>query len=103
MEKKMEIKTNRNGNEFTVAPVGEINILTAPEFEETLNRETDGIELLTIDFKDCDYVSSAGLRVLLSTLKTLKKNNAKMRLINVGENFTEVLENTGLDAVFDVE
>ena len=50
MEKKMEIKTNRNGNEFTVAPVGEINILTAPEFEETLNRETDGIELLTIDF-----------------------------------------------------
>ena len=99
----MEIKTNRNGNEFTVAPVGEINILTAPEFEETLNRETDGIELLTIDFKDCDYVSSAGLRVLLSTLKTLKKNNAKMRLINVGENFTEVLENTGLDAVFDVE
>lgn len=99
----MEIKTNRNGNEFTVAPVGEINILTAPEFEETLNEETDGIELLTIDFKDCDYVSSAGLRVLLSTLKTLKKNNAKMRLINVGENFTEVLENTGLDAVFDVE
>ncbi len=99
----MEIKTNRNGNEFTVAPEGEINILTAPEFEETLNRETDGIELLTIDFKDCDYVSSAGLRVLLSTLKTLKKNNAKMRLINVGENFTEVLENTGLDAVFDVE
>ena len=99
----MEIKTNRNGNEFTVAPVGEINILTAPEFEETLNGETDGIELLTIDFKDCDYVSSAGLRVLLSTLKTLKKNNAKMRLINVGENFTEVLENTGLDAVFDVE
>ena len=99
----MEIKTNRNGNEFTVAPEGEINILTAPEFEETLNRETDGIELLTIDFKECDYVSSAGLRVLLSTLKTLKKNNAKMRLINVGENFTEVLENTGLDAVFDVE
>ena len=99
----MEIKTNRNGNEFTVAPEGEINILTAPEFEETLNRETDGIELLTIDFKDCDYVSSAGLRVLLSTLKALKKNNAKMRLINVGENFTEVLENTGLDAVFDVE
>ena len=99
----MEIKTNRNGNEFTVAPVGEINILTAPEFEETLNGETDGIELLTMDFKDCDYVSSAGLRVLLSTLKTLKKNNAKMRLINVGENFTEVLENTGLDAVFDVE
>ena len=99
----MEIKTNRSGNEFTVAPEGEINILTAPEFEETLNNGIEGIALLTIDFNDCDYVSSAGLRVLLATFKTLKKNNARMRLINVGENFTEVLENTGLDAVFDIE
>ena len=99
----MEIKTNKSGNDFTVAPEGEINILTAPEFGETLNNGLDGIELLTIDFKDCDYVSSAGLRVLLATFKILKKNKAKMRLINVGENFTEVLENTGLDAVFDVE
>ena len=63
----------------------------------------EGIELLTLDFKDCDYVSSAGIRVLLSTFKTLKNNKAKMRLVNVGENFAEVLENTGLDAVFDIE
>lgn len=99
----MEIRTNKNGNEFIVEPVGEINILTAPELDETLKGGIDGIALLTIDFKECDYVSSAGLRVLLATFKTLKKNKAKMRLINVGENFTEVLENTGLDAVFDVE
>ena len=99
----MEIKTNKNGSEFIVAPEGEINILTAPQLEEVLNSGIDGISLLTLDFKECDYVSSAGLRVLLATFKTLKKNKAKMRLINVGENFTEVLENTGLDAVFDVE
>lgn len=99
----MEIKTKKNGNEFTVAPEGEINIVTAPQFEEVLNSGIDGISLLTIDFTSCDYVSSAGLRVLLATFKTLKKNKAKMRLINVGENFTEVLENTGLDGVFDVE
>ena len=99
----MEIRTNKNGNEFIVEPVGEINILTAPELDETLNGGIEGISLLTMDFKECDYVSSAGLRVLLATFKTLKKNKAKMRLINVGENFTEVLENTGLDAVFDIE
>lgn len=99
----MEIKTNKNRSEFIVAPEGEINILTAPQLEEVLNSGIDGISLLTLDFKECDYVSSAGLRVLLATFKTLKKNKAKMRLINVGENFTEVLENTGLDAVFDVE
>lgn len=99
----MEIKTNRNGNEFIVAPEGEINILTAPELEETLSGGIDGTELLTLDFKECDYVSSAGLRVLLATFKTLKKNDAQMRLINVGETFAEVLENTGLDAVFGIE
>ena len=99
----MEIKTNKNGNEFIVAPEGEINILTAPQLEETLNSGIEGIELLTLDFKECDYVSSAGLRVLLATFKTLKKNGAEMRLINIGENFAEVLENTGLDAVFGIE
>ncbi len=99
----MEIKTSRNGNEFIVAPEGEVNILTAPQLEETLNGGIEGIELLTIDFKGCDYVSSAGLRLLLAVFKTLKKNNARMRLINVGPNFSEVLENTGLDAVFDIE
>ena len=99
----MEIKTNRNGNEFIVAPEGEINILTAPELEEVLNSGISDVTLLTLDFKECDDVSSAGLRVLLATFKTLKKNNAQMRLINIGENFAEVLENTGLDAVFGIE
>ena len=99
----MEIKTSRNENEFIVAPEGEINILTAPELEKVLNSGIEGIALLTLDFKGCDYVSSAGLRVLLATFKTLKKNNAEMRLINIGENFAEVLENTGLDAVFGIE
>lgn len=99
----MEIKTNKNGNEFIVAPEGEINILTAPELEEVLNSGISDIALLTLDFKGCDYVSSAGLRVLLATFKTLKKNGAQMRLINIGENFAEVLENTGLDAVFGIE
>ena len=99
----MEIKTNKNGTEFVAAPVGEINILTAPELEAVLNEGIDGVTLLTLDFTDCDYVSSAGLRVLLATFKTLKKNGADMRLINIGENFSDVLQNTGLDAVFGIE
>ena len=54
-----------------------------------------------MDFSDCDYVSSAGIRVLLATFKLLKASKGKMYLTNVGENFMEVLEYTGLDAVFD--
>ena len=61
------------------------------------------MQTLTMDFSECDYVSSAGLRVLLGTFKQMKAENGNMRLTNVGENFMEVLENTGLDTVFDVQ
>ena len=57
---------------------------------------------LTLDFTECDYVSSAGLRVLLATFKQMKAAKGSMSLANVGENFRDVLENTGLDAVFGI-
>lgn len=99
----MDIKTSKNGNEFIVAPEGEINILTAPELEAAIGGGIADADLLTLDFAGCDYVSSAGLRVLLATFKTMKAKGAEMRLINIGENFAEVLQNTGLDAVFGIE
>ena len=71
--------------------------------EAELKRSVSGVEKLVLDFTALEYLSSAGLRVLLAAFKTLKKNNAKMRLVNVGENFSDVLENTGLDTVFDIE
>ena len=60
------------------------------------------MKALTLDFKECDYVSSAGLRVLLATFKQMKAAKGTMALANVGENFRDVLENTGLDAVFGI-
>ena len=57
---------------------------------------------LTLDFAECDYVSSAGIRQLLSAFKRIKAAKGRMQLSHVGENFTDVLENTGLDAVFDI-
>ena len=61
------------------------------------------MQSLTLDFAECDYVSSAGLRVLLTTFKQMKAAKGSMVLANVGENFMEVLQNTGLDAVFDMQ
>ncbi|MBR3641440.1 MAG: STAS domain-containing protein, partial [Oscillibacter sp.] len=58
---------------------------------------------LTLDFAECDYVSSAGLRVLLAAFKQLKAEGGDMSLARVGEVFLDVLQNTGLDAVFDME
>ena len=99
----MKLTTDKNGTELTVHLSGELNTLTAPELSALLDKELDGVEMLTLDFAECDYVSSAGLRVLLGTFKQMKASGGDMRLVNVGEGFMEVLENTGLDTVFDIQ
>ena len=96
----MTLTTEKNGTNLTVHLSCELNTLTAPELSALLTRELGGVTALTLDFKECDYVSSAGLRVLLAAFKQMKAMKGSMNLANVGENFKDVLENTGLDAVF---
>ena len=98
----MTLTTEKNGTALTVRLSGELNTLTAPELSALLNKELTGVQNLTLDFKECDYVSSAGLRVLLATFKQMRAAKGNMGLANVGENFLDVLQNTGLDAVFGV-
>ena len=98
----MTLTTDKNGTNLTVHLNGELNTMTAPELSALLNKELGGVQALTLDFKECDYVSSAGLRVLLATFKQMKAAKGSMSLANVGENFRDVLENTGLDAVFGI-
>ena len=98
----MNLTTEKNGTELTVRLSGELNTLTAPELSALLDQELGGVQSLILDFKECDYVSSAGLRVLLATFKQMKAANGSMSLDNVGVNFRDVLENTGLDAVFGI-
>ncbi|MBR3070712.1 STAS domain-containing protein [Fibrobacter sp.] len=98
----MEIKSNLNGEELTVELSGELNAMTAPQLSTFLAPHLENIKSLIFDFKECDFVSSAGIRVLLSSFKTLKKNQGDMRLENVGPNFKEVLEATGLDVAFGI-
>ena len=99
----MTLTKEKNGTNLTVRLNGELNTLTAPELSALLNQELGGVKALTLDFKECDYVSSAGLRVLLATFKQMKAAKGNMALANVGENFLDVLQNTGLDAVFGVQ
>ena len=98
----MKLTAEKNETALTVRLSGELNTLTAPELSALLKKELGGMKTLTLDFKECDYVSSAGLRVLLATFKQMKAANGNMSLANVGENFLDVLQNTGLDAVFGV-
>ena len=98
----LNMKTEKNGSEMTVFLSGELNTVTAPELGALLDRELPGVQKLTLDFAECGYVSSAGIRVLLSTFKRIKAAKGRLQRSHVGENFMDVLENTGLDAVFDI-
>ena len=99
----MVLTTNKNGAELTVSVSGEVNTQTAPELADLLDKELSGVQALTFDFAECDYVSSAGLRVLLNTYKQLKASGGSMDLDNVGESLMDVLQVTGLDVVFGIQ
>lgn len=96
----MELTANKNGSELTVGVDGEVNTITAPELSALLEKELPGVQELTLDFTKCNYVSSAGLRVLLNTYKQMKSAGGAMRLANVDENIMNVLQSTGLASVF---
>ena len=98
----MKITSKKNGSNLTVRLNGELNTLTAPELSALLDRELDGVKTLTLDFSECDFVSSAGLRLLLATFKQMTAAKGRMEVVNVGENFSDVLKNTGLGAVFGI-
>ena len=99
----LELKTKSEGNIVTVALNGELNTLTAPELKALLEEKLAETDFLRLDFEGCDFVSSAGLRVLLNTFKSMKAKKGTMIFLNVGPTFSEVLNITGLDGVFDVK
>ena len=86
-------KTIENGN-AVFSLEGRLDTVTAPELEEALKESLSGVKELTLDFEKLEYISSAGLRVLLSAQKTMTKQGS-MKLIHVGETIMEIFEVTG--------
>ena len=82
---------------------GELNAVTAPELDALLDEQLPGISDLTLNFEGCDYVSSAGIRVLLATHKKMKAANGNRHFTNVGPFIMDIFENTMLDGVFDIQ
>lgn len=89
-------------NELTVKVSGRLDTTTAPELEEALLDEIENIEKLTLDLSDLEYISSAGLRVLLSAQKIMMKKG-EMILTNVTPSVMEVLEMTGFADILTIE
>lgn len=98
----MTIKKTQNGNELTVSLEGRLDTVTAPELEEELKSSIDGVTSLTLDFGKLEYISSAGLRVLLSAQKIMN-SQGQMKVTNVNETITEIFDVTGFSDILTVE
>ena len=98
----MTITKTRNGNELILALEGRLDTMTAPELEAELGKSLDGIDSLTMDFGKLDYISSAGLRVLLSAHKIMSAKGG-MKVTNVNEIVREVFDVTGFSDILTIE
>ena len=98
----MTVTTNTEGTKLTVALEGKLGTTSTPELEKALKNNIDGITELVFDFAKLEYMASAGLRVLLSSSKIMKKQGS-MKIINVTEPVMEVFTFTGLADVMDIE
>lgn len=92
-----------NGTVLTVKPVGELDSLTAPDFKEELLPHLTSVSEAIIDFEKVDYISSAGLRVLLFAENYLENQNANLKIIHINEYIREVFELVGFLDVITVE
>ena len=98
----MTITSNKNGTTLEIALEGRLDTMTAPELEAELNRSLGSAESLVLDFSRLEYISSAGLRVLLTAHKTMS-NKGGMTVKNVNEIVQEVLEVTGFADILTIE
>ena len=98
----MTINKNLNGTALTIAPEGRLDTMTAPELEAELNKSLDLAESLVLDLSKLEYISSAGLRVLLSAHKKMVGKGG-MKVTNVNEIVQEVFEVTGFSDILTIE
>ena len=98
----MTIEKKLNGTELTVALTGRLDTMTAPQLEAELKASLGGVEKLALDFADLDYLSSAGLRVLLATQKVMNKQG-EMVIRGVNETIAEIFDVTGFCDILTIE
>lgn len=98
----MTIEKNLSGTELNVKVSGRLDTTTAPELEAALNDSMSGVTKLVLDFASLEYLSSAGLRVLLQAQKTMNKQG-EMVVRNVNETINEIFEVTGFIDILTIE
>jgi len=98
----MTIEKLQNGTALTLALTGRLDTMTAPALEAEMNQALNGVESLVLDFDNLDYISSAGLRVLLAAHKAMSGKGG-LKVTNVNEIVREVFDVTGFADILTIE
>lgn len=98
----MTIEIKKNIDEIILEIDGRLDTITAPSLDEAINEYIGNTKNLILDFKKLQYISSAGLRVLLGAQKKIQKN-ATMKVKNVNPEIMEVFEMTGFVDILEIE
>lgn len=97
----LDINKTPNDSAMVISLKGRLDTLTAPQLEEELNSATEGTENLVFDFSELEYISSAGLRVLLSAQKTMNTKGS-MTVKNVSDEIREIFDVTGFSDILTI-
>ncbi len=98
----MIINKNADSEKLTLTISGRLDTNSSPKLEAELRQSVDGIKELIFDFSDVEYISSAGLRVLLAAQKVMNRQGS-MKLTNVSPEVMEVFEITGFSDILTLE
>lgn len=98
----MTIEIKKNQEETVIEIVGRLDTITAPALDKTINEDMGDVKNLVLDVKGMEYISSAGLRVLLAAQKKMQRIGS-MKVINVCDEVLEVFEMTGFADVLVIE
>ena len=100
---ELKIDTSKNGEELIVKLRGRLDTITSPDLVDRLNEERNGIRKLIFDLEKLDYLSSAGLRVLLGASQQIDEVEGEMLIRNVTKPVRVVFDLTGFDTAFNIE
>lgn len=98
----MTIEKKFNGESLTIVLTGRLDTTTAPDLEKEIQDSTKGIKSLTLDLLNLEYISSAGLRVVLGAQKLMSKQG-QMNLINVSDAIKDIFEMTGFSEILNID
>jgi len=99
----MNVEKIYNDKELTIKVDNQIDTVTAPDFENEINNEMGKFDSLILDFENLEYISSAGLRVLIMTQKKLQPQSIPFTIINAPDMIKDIIKVSGLDNILNVQ